>query len=957
MDLTPLFKSLRGQVSERVWDAGIRLNRGGQVEGRDHDDDEISLWLHSPNRSQPLEVYLYPKDEDWSCDCGFDGGCAHVVACVLAVRESQKDGKGLLPRAAADSQIHYRLSADAQGWLTLERQKNEAGGRKPLRGPLSKHRGLRATPADQVADEVLRLGATRLPHVGWMRMLKAFSDEGRTLELDGKQYPARPDPITPVLIVRDEGQGFKLSLHRSKRIVRKFQDGVVLSEDGLHPYSGGGLAPHERRQLAQGRVFSVNEAGKLVAELLPSFRERLEVKLKTTRLPDAERTPPRLQLRLVPSERQLQVELDLVYGEPAVARVVRDELQIISDGKVPLRDRNAERRLLRQAEKMRLPTARRIQLNEDEAIRFVRDRLADFPGTIEGDPRAFRVRREPVALSFDGERLQSEANLSTLMRAWEEGRTLVPLIDGGYAPIPVNLLQTHGELIADLVEAKGDAMDLPAHATFAAARLAKALDAPPPPKLDGLRPLIEDFDGLPPLRLPDGLNATLRPYQELGVRWLGFLTQAGLGGILADDMGLGKTLQALTAAATLLEDQGGQILVVAPTSLLHNWSREAVRFIPHLRPSIFHGPKRKLDEEADLVITSYALMRSDPAIKKRRWTLAILDEAQAIKNPESQTAQAAFKLKAAQRWSLTGTPIENRLDELWSQMHFCNPGLLGGRRRFDRTTARPIEGGDRSAAKRLRERIRPFVLRRHKSEVATDLPPRTDLVLPCPMTPAQRKVYEMVAIAGRQEVAEMMGSGQALQVLELLLRMRQAACHPQLLPGERPNESGKLEVLLEKVDEVVEQGSKALIFSQWTGFLDLIGQAMLERGLDFCRLDGSTRDRQGQVDRFQSPDGPPLFLISLKAGGTGLNLTAADYVFHTDPWWNPAVEDQATDRAHRIGQDKPVFSVKLVSEDSVEEGIVALQAQKRALAEAAIGSEAEWVEKIGRDDLLALFAE
>lgn len=955
MDLTPLFKTLRAQVSERVWDAGIRLNRAGVVQGRSHDDDEIFLHVAAPGRSEPLEVYLYPEDREWACDCGFDQGCGHVVACVLAVRESQERGS-LLPKPAGVPVIEYRITADAQGWLTLRRFRAQAGSRRPIDGPLSKHGALRPNPADRIADQVLSLGATKLPRAGWLRMLKAWSEEGSAVFVDDAPVQPSLEPLTPVLQVRDEGRGFKLSLHRDKQVARGFKDGVVLDKSGaLRPYSEGGLAPHERRNLAQGMIFTPDQAAHLVAEILPSFEGRLRIKVSTTRLPSAERAKPRLSLNLVPTKAALKARVDIVYGDPPVARIERGELQILKEGSIPLRDRAAERQLLSQIERMQLPLGREVTLPEDDAIRFVRDRLGHFEGQVRGSASKFKVRREPVRLDFDGERLTSEAELGPMVAAWRAGKRLVPLTGGGFAPLPRDLLEAHGELIADLVAAKGETDKLPAHATFAAARLAEALDAPAPMGLAKLKPLLEDFDGLPPARLPKGLQATLRPYQELGVRWLGFLAQAGLGGILADDMGLGKTLQALTSLATVLQDQGGRALVVAPTSILHNWQREAAKFVPDLKTCVFHGSNRKLDPAADLVITSYALMRLDPKISEGRWTLAILDEAQAIKNPESQTAQAAFALQATHRWSLTGTPIENRLDELWSQLHFSTPGLLGGRKDFQRYTARAVEAGDRRTAERLRAKIAPFVLRRHKSQVATDLPSRTDVVLPCALTPKQREVYQTVAAAGREEVANMMGSGRALEVLELLLRMRQAACHPRLLPGDRPDESGKLDLLIDKLSEVIENGSKALVFSQWTGFLDLIQEALVLLEIPFCRLDGSTRDRQAQVDRFQSTEGPPVFLISLKAGGTGLNLTAADYVFHTDPWWNPAVEDQATDRAHRIGQTKPVVSVKLVAENTVEEGIVALQEAKRALAEAAIGSEAEWVERISREDLLALF--
>ncbi len=313
----------------------------------------------------------------------------------------------------------------------------------------------------------------------------------------------------------------------------------------------------------------------------------------------------------------------------------------------------------------------------------------------------------------------------------------------------------------------------------------------------------------------------------------------------------------------------------------------------------------------------------------------------------------AFELQAEHRFCLTGTPVENRLEELWSQLHFVMPGFLGGRRDFRVRFAGPVERGESRAIAALRRRIGPFVLRRLKQDVAQDLPSRTDITLRVALSSEQRDIYDAVREAGREEVARALGAKRSLDVLEQLLRLRQAACHTGLLPGDRPALSSKLDHLLLALDEVVGGGHKALIFSQWTGFLDRIQAALDSAGLGWTRLDGSTRDRQAVIDDFQSAGGPPVFLLSLKAGGTGLNLTQADYVFHTDPWWNPAVEDQATDRAHRIGQTRPVVSVKLIAEDTVEERIADLQAVKRSLAEAAVG-EAALLGRMSVSELAAL---
>jgi len=464
--------------------------------------------------------------------------------------------------------------------------------------------------------------------------------------------------------------------------------------------------------------------------------------------------------------------------------------------------------------------------------------------------------------------------------------------------------------------------------------------------------LAENFDRLPAAPPPGDLTATLRAYQHQGVNWLAFLRGAGLGGILADDMGLGKTLQALCVA-------GPGTLVVCPTSVLHNWAAEARRFRPNLRVCVYHGPDRVLDPSADVTITSYALLRLDAAALAARapgWRAVFLDEAQAIKNPDSQVARAAFALPADLRVALSGTPVENRLDELWSLMRFANPGLLGGRSDFDAVTSRAVAAGDAGATARLRTRIRPFILRRLKRDVAPELPPRTEAVLRVELDERERAVYDAVRAASRADVAALIESGGGvMKALEALLRLRQAASHAALVPGQVATRSSKIDVLLESLATAAADGHKALVFSQWTSFLDLLEPHLQAAGVAFCRLDGATRDRAGVTATFQSEGGPPVMLVSLKAGGSGLNLTAADHVFLCDLWWNPAVEDQAADRAHRIGQERPVTIYRLVTADTVEERILALQAQKRGLIDAALG-DAALAASLTREDLLALLA-
>jgi SNF2 family DNA or RNA helicase len=577
--------------------------------------------------------------------------------------------------------------------------------------------------------------------------------------------------------------------------------------------------------------------------------------------------------------------------------------------------------------------------------------------TVTLEPRLALVTDGDAAAGTEAVRFEltfaakgASVDATAVLRAWQEGLGIVPLSGGGWAALPTGWLQKHGQRVADLLAARQDDGHLARHAIPALAALCAELNHPPPPGLERLAPLIAGFERLPEAPLPADLTATLRPYQRRGVDWLSFLRGAGLGGVLADDMGLGKTLQAMSVF-------DGRTLVVAPTSVLFNWQAELARFRPGLKVGLYHGADRALDPAADVTLTSYALLRLDAQkLGAETWRAVVLDEAQAIKNPDSQTARAAYALPATFRLALTGTPVENRLEELWSLMHFANRGLLGGRSDFADRHARPIADGQAGAAAALRQRVRPFLLRRLKQDVAPELPPRTDAVLKVSLDDGERAVYDAVRAATQKDLLALLeAGGGVMKALEALLRLRQAACHPALVPGQTAATSSKIDALLEALETAVAENHKALVFSQWTSLLDLIEPALGRAELPFVRLDGTTRDRGEVVARFQADGGPPVMLVSLKAGGSGLNLTAADHVFLCDPWWNPAVEAQAADRTHRIGQTRPVFVYRLVAADTVEERILALQDSKRALMDAALGDGAA-AAGLTKADLLALLA-
>ena len=471
-----------------------------------------------------------------------------------------------------------------------------------------------------------------------------------------------------------------------------------------------------------------------------------------------------------------------------------------------------------------------------------------------------------------------------------------------------------------------------------------------------------------PAPLPEGLRAELRAYQHEGLSWMQTLRAVGASGILADDMGLGKTLQSL--AHVLLEKQAGRLsapaLVVMPTSLIPNWLDEAERFTPGLRVLALHGAGRRRDfakiEEHDLILTTYALLPRDAEkLGKHAYHLLILDEAQNIKNAGTKAAQAARQLNARHRLCLTGTPLENHLGELWALFDLVMPGWLGDARSFARLYRTPIEkAGDSQRLAHLNARIKPFLLRRKKEQVANELPPKSEITHWVELSDVQRDLYETVRLAMDSKVrAEIQRKGLArshIVVLEALLKLRQVCCDPRLLDQTLPAAgSGKLAGLLEMLDELLEEGRRVLLFSQFTSMLELIQAELEQRGIPYALLTGDTRDRRQPVEDFQQGR-VPLFLISLKAGGTGLNLTAADTVIHYDPWWNPAVEQQATDRAYRIGQDKPVFVYKLIARGTLEEKIQQLQARKAALAAGVLEEGKDGGLQLQDSDIDALFA-
>jgi superfamily II DNA or RNA helicase len=566
-----------------------------------------------------------------------------------------------------------------------------------------------------------------------------------------------------------------------------------------------------------------------------------------------------------------------------------------------------------------------------------------------------------------------EVPLADVLEARRRGQDSVMLSDGSLGLLPMEWMARLGPLAAGGKSKNGFTRFGRSQLAILDVLLATLPEVDVDATFERARTELQNFDRIEPSDPPDTFTGTLREYQRAGLGWLHFLRRFGLGGCLADDMGLGKTVQVLALLEARRRDGGGPSIVVVPRSLLFNWHREAERFTPALRVLDFTGTARHTagfdPSTTDVVLTTYGTLRRDiPLLVETEFDYAILDEAQAIKNPTTASAKASRLLRARYRLALTGTPIENRIEELWSLFEFLNPGMLGAASNFsllaqfagaDAPADEPGAGSsdERTAGRVLLARaLRPVILRRTKAEVATDLPERIEQTLEVELDDEQRAFYDTIREQYRRSVLERVdrdGLGRShMHILEALLRLRQAACHPVLAnPAAHALPSAKLDALIPSLEELAAEGHKTLVFSQFTSFLALVRERLEAIDMPYEYLDGQVRDREARVTRFQEDANCPVFLVSLRAGGQGLNLTAADYVFILDPWWNPAVEAQAIDRAHRIGQTRRVIATRLVARGTIEEKILELQNSKRALADAILSADEGVLAGIGREEL------
>ncbi len=971
-----------------IWSRGVSLARENAVlpEAPGSKPGETHFKIRVSNRPVSPRVTLWIDEEDWFCDCGDrNDPCVHVAAAVVWLKTAPEASQS--PDANAPSPnkglgtLSYRFKSQGQT-LTLERYvvwgaENELPlppdqSLVSLIGGITSKRIPKPPIAASNAD--LAIDATK----GALALMLSHLEDCADVTLDGAKIRVNAKPATAVIELTDQASGFRLCLKYPDGV--RFLNAMIANEGLLRPLKEPNLTSAQKQRLSSpGLFFSQEQTLELLTQILPELEALARVEIKSTRLPVLEELAPRLEIEMQKdSQGNLEVFPHLYYGTPPIAEIRGETLVILPLGRrtnrIPKRDLAAEREILLELRHdLFLKLDQRVTYQGIEAVRMA-EKLATFKAaSTSGESQAFVPQGVLLpTMSFEGDRFElgfevpgvgggsgakSLADPKRVFEAWKQGESIVQLMSGGWAKLPRDWLERFGARALHLLEKqRSSAGVLATHFRPELARLFE--DCTPnalPASLARLRGLWQSHSSLPEVELPRDLAADMRSYQREGFRWLSFLKQCGLGALLADDMGLGKTLQVMATFTT-------RCLVVCPTSVLNSWRDQLTSFRPGLRVSIYHGSRRDAEtlSASDVVLTSYGVLRQDlSALTSQTWDTVVLDEAQMIRNSESQMAQAAFKLKAQFRVALSGTPIENRAQDLWSIFNFTHPGLLGEKTEF-RAGAM---GRGETYGDSIRLKIRPFILRRLKEEVASELPPRTEAVLSCELTDPEREVYTSVLAATRKEILEKLEESSStisvMNLLTALLRLRQACCHSALVGGARggasaAESSSKIELLLETLREVTSLGHRCLVFSQWTSFLDLVEPHLSASGLDFLRLDGTTANRGEVIAQFQDPKGPPVFLLSLKAGGVGLNLTAADYVFILDPWWNPATEAQAADRAHRIGQTKPVMIYRLIAENTIEERVLELQAAKKQLAENLLEGSGE---ALKREELMELLLD
>ena len=893
---------------------------------------------------------------------------------------------GLTPHEAEhlidddDREIMSLLLGAASVWLSSAPATYDVGyprlSRYVLNGPLE----------DRLLPMLVRTGRAHLQHAGdgdallpiavdegppWHFDLRISSDDPEMIHIDGAfaRGGERLDLRAPVLVL---SRGF---LFTRTSMARLEIDGGFAWIARLRSFGSIAIPREESAAVLETLARSGLDPEALPGDLRYDVVDG--VPLPRVRVSRPERTNPYALRQDLRATVQFDYEGTIVEAPPGATAYDPSRRRLVR------RNRAAEQAAIDRLHQLgfrytwsHFESRQVLGISPDQFPRVVQA-LVGEGWRVEADGRAFRpavAMKLSVSSGIDWFDLHGDVDFGDgrsapfpqLLAAVERGDNVVVLDDGSVGLLPEEWLRRY-TAIAAFGHADGEVIRFE---RSQASLLDALLAAEPAIAYDEMfarvRAELESFRGIEPEEPPPTFVGHLRGYQQEALGWFDFLRRFGFGGCLADDMGLGKTVMVLALLEARRYERRGQkrvpSLAVVPRSLVFNWIDEAARFAPGLKVFDYTGPLRDASQlqDADLVLTTYGTMRRDaPRLREVPFDYVILDEAQAIKNATTASAKAARLLRARHRLALSGTPIENHLGELWSLFEFLNPGLLGSAKAFQRANTGRVRGDE--DVEWLARALRPFILRRTKDQVAPELPPRTEQTIHCELEPAQRRQYDELRAHYRESLLKRVAreglNRSKMHILEALLRLRQAACHSGLVDPRRAGEpAAKFEILLPRLAELIEEGHKTLVFSQFTSLLALLRPRLDAAGIVYEYLDGRTRDRASRVQRFQTDPGCPVFLISLKAGGVGLNLTAAEYVFLLDPWWNPAVEAQAIDRAHRIGQARHVFAYRLLARDTVEEKVAELQQSKRDLADAILRADAGLVRSLKAEDLEMLLS-
>jgi superfamily II DNA or RNA helicase len=969
-----LFALARELSDGSVWTKAVTLARHAEITCvGTRDLGEHEYHVRSSNRNQDAIVLLVPVDESWDCDCG--GGldpCEHILATLIAVKQGAvRHGSSSGTRVRQGIVVHafsrngsvlsfsrYLVSGDSRIEIktsllqAIELSKSQSASR------------LSVSDQDLNIDHVLLKQKSGVLDPQTMRYLLPSLARVAHVELDGECIQVSPEAMPVVAEVVDVSEGYLLRRKMIHGTTEVFDNSAIVIDGVLSAIEDSSLRFDDFEMLkGDGRIFGASESLDLATRVIPSLRAKIVVEVAGCSLPKARKVRPSVRFEAYSLEqgRSLSVLPIIQYGAPCIAEIRLGQCELKNRYEVPIRDMIAEGALLRNVEQQYgvrrdAPTVfsgqRVLSLTAEIAnhcteksdISLCRSITTMVP-TVAGDSAGLEVEFQAP----NGDRIPGQ----TILDAWKSNSNNAYFHEGfGWLSFPDRWLASHSEALKRLLQGRmdgdgGSRVFLPD-----VLEISESLEVDPPQYFARLSKGLTDCAIIPDSKLPTELTCRLRDYQKIGVNWLSFLMDHEIGALLADDMGLGKTVQALCALR-------GRSLIVCPTSVLSSWKEQIASFLPGRKVSMYHGVDRKIDRDAEVTLSSYGILRADvDSLAKCDWETVVLDEAHVIRNPYSQVARAAYKINSRYKICLTGTPIENTPRDLWSQCNFLNPGLLGTLREFEHRYGQGDELKNEGEISTLRARVAPFILRRFKHDVAKELPPKTEVILECELTSEERVVYDAIVASTRDSVVDKLDTnGSVFSVLEMLLRLRQACCHTGLVPGISSDTSSKLALLMHHLTQSKAYGHRCLIFSQWVSLLDKVEPLLNDTGISFGRIDGSTTNRGAVVNDFQSTSGPDVLLISLKAGGVGLTLTAADHVYILDPWWNPAAEDQAADRAHRIGQDNPVVIHKLVARDTVEHRVLELQRRKRQLIEASLGEGTDGDFSLSREELLYVLDE